>query len=104
MPNILTYLASNYPDFRTRSQIEELNLANKNLTGELDFTSLGFTNLKKINLGQNKLTKINLINPEQITYLDVSDNQLTFLNTSQLENLTFGQIKNNSLPQITKKD
>jgi hypothetical protein len=105
MSNILVYLASNYADFNQRAKVEELDLASKNLTGELDFTNLGFTGLKKLIVANNQLTKIVLTNPQQITYLDVSNNQLTYLNISQLSSaLAFGEIKNNPLPLETKKN
>lgn len=103
MPNATTYIALNYP-IGERAQIEELKLANKSLEGELDFTGLGFTNLKKLNLANNHLTKLTLANPHQITHLDISNNKITYLNTSELNNLEFGEIKNNPLPENTKKD
>jgi len=105
MTNATIHIAAYYPFISQRSQVEELDLAGKSLEGELDFTNLGFTNLKQLNLANNKLTKLVLANPTQLTYLDVSDNKLTSLNTSELgNNLTYGEIKNNSLPDNTKKD
>lgn len=105
MTSVLTHIAMNYSNFEQRAQVEELDLSNKSLTGELDFTHLGFNNLKKLILINNQLTKLVLKNPQQITYLDVSNNQLTYLNTSELSPvLTFGEIKNNPLPDETKKD
>ena len=105
MTNVLTHLAMEHPNFENRALVEELDLANKNLTGELDFTHLGFNNLKKLILTNNQLTKLTLTNPQQITYLDISNNQLNNLNTSELgSGLTFGEIKNNPLPVETKKE
>ena len=104
MSDVLIYFASNYPILEQRKQIEELDLANKNLEGELDFTNLGFNNLKRIEMQNNQITKLILTNPQQITYLDVSNNKLGELNIDYLDNLTWGEINHNPLPAEIKKD
>lgn len=104
MTNVLIYLASNYPDKDQRKEIEKLDLTNKNLEGELDFTNLGFSNLKRIELQNNKITKLILTNPQQITHFDVSNNKLTELNITYLDKLVWGNISNNPLPVEVKHD
>lgn len=79
MTNALVYIATNYSNFEQRATIEELDLANKDLRGELHFTELGFTNLKTIDLSNNHLTKLTLANPKKINFLDINNNQITDL-------------------------
>ena len=109
MTNIVVHLASEYPNYEKRVQLEELNLESKNLTGELNFTHLGFTNLKRLNLAKNKITQLILPNPQQITHLNISDNQISDLRFTKtlVENET-GRMEcfefiNNPLPDDFKK-
>src|SRR5437870_4411512 len=79
MVGATVYLATNYLDFSQRREITELNLSGKNLEGELDFTNLGFINLRKIELQDNNLTKLILNNSEQINYLNINNNKISDL-------------------------
>ena len=79
MTNVVVHLASEYPNYEKRAQLEELNLEGKNLDGELNFTHLGFTNLKRLNLAGNKITKLILPNPQQVTHLNINNNQISDL-------------------------
>src|SRR4051812_23654741 len=109
MVKILTNLAIDYPNFEQRAEIEELDLANKNLSGELDFTHLGFTNLKKLNLANNQITKLVLTNSQKIIFLDISNNQISDLriNDELVENETkrmeHFEFINNPLPVEFKR-
>ena len=103
MNDILVYLATNYPTSESRAAITHLDLANKNLAGELDFTNLGFTNLKKLEVQNNQLTKLVINNPFQLTYLDCSNNQIKDLQfqgvfvESSLSGYQFFEFLNNPL-------
>jgi Leucine-rich repeat (LRR) protein len=109
MTSALTYLAIEYANFEKRAEVEELDLVNKNLSGELDFTHLGFTNLKKLILTNNQITKLVLTNPQQITHLDINNNQISDFRVvdglveKKLEHIEHFEFINNPLPVEFKR-
>src|SRR4051812_19991145 len=70
------YLNFYYPK-EERSNIKELNISKKNLTGSLDCSD--FINLEKLNCSQNQLTNLNLTGCVKLKELDCSNNNITNL-------------------------
>ena len=91
------YIANNFPNFNERRLVVELDLSNKNLEGEISFEGFGFTNLQKINLSNNKLTKVFFTGHNNIKWLDISNNQLKEIDKGsyKFQNLEFGEILQN---------
>jgi len=109
MVDAKVFIGSNYLGFAQRAEITELNLAGQNLTGELDFISLGFINLQKIELQDNKLNKLILPNSEQIVYLDIDNNEINDLRVlgdyveNYTRNMNYFNFLNNPLPDDFKR-
>jgi Leucine-rich repeat (LRR) protein len=73
---------------KTRDQITELNLCEKNLTGSLDLST--FPNLTKLYIWRNKITSLNLADLNKLEELFCNINDLTsldFLNDLNKEKL-----------------
>src|SRR6185437_8584656 len=105
MVNPALYIAHNFPDFNERRMITELDLSNKNLEGEISFEGFGFTSLQKINLSNNKLTKIFFTAHNNIKWLDLSNNQLKEIDKGsyKFKNLEYGEILQNDFSHDFQK-
>ena len=91
---------------RIRAQITELNISDKNLTGELKLT--GFTNLTTLYCSDNNLTNLDFLtqlNPKQLTNLDIRNNNFPnhdltiFSQFTNLKGLYIGSNKQDGINQ-----
>ena len=59
-----------------------------------------FLNLRKLEIGNNALTSLNVSNLTNLNYLACNNNQISSLNTSSLTELTFLNARSNQLTQL----
>lgn len=69
--NAQEYLGQNYPKGQ-RKNIINLNIKNKNLVGHLDLSD--FTDLKKLNCDQNKITKLDVSKCNKLKEITIHGN------------------------------
>ncbi|CAG8667727.1 1422_t:CDS:1 [Racocetra fulgida] len=79
MVNATQYVDQTY-NASTRVNITELDLSNKNLEGQLYLITLGFINLRKLNVSYNRINGFNL--PESLEEFDCSHNQISYFTYS----------------------
>jgi hypothetical protein len=96
MVNVQEWLDKNYPK-NTRNKIVELDISKKDLVGSLNLSD--FTNLKKLQCGSNKLSK--LFGIRNIVYLDINDNLISDENIfeSLSNELNYLDIRDNKFSQ-----
>src|SRR3954447_18769329 len=87
------YITKNYPK---KKNIEELNISQKNLEGELDLSD--FVNLKILDCSSNDLVSLKLEKNNCLEKIICSENKLTNLSLSDNNpNLTYLNCSHNSL-------
>jgi len=91
------YLDQNYPK-KQRSAITELDINNKNLTGNLNLND--FVNLEDLDCSGNQLTQLDLSNCNQLSHINCHDNSLESIKLpQQVEKLISFNVKYNSFPE-----
>jgi len=84
MVNAQSWLDKNYPE-EQRSEIKDLDVKNKSLTGSLNLT--GFVNLKKFDCSSNKLSSLDCLQCIKLQELNCSLNSFASLQISDLPSL-----------------
>ena len=98
MVNAQEWLDKEYP-LAERSKITELDIYNKNLTGELKL--LGFSDsLSFLTCGSNNLTNLDVSNCLGLIKFDCSDNNLTELDLTGCSSLIDLNCSNNNLTKL----
>ncbi len=95
--NLFDPVAS-YEELTLFPNLESLSLTSIRLTGSWSFGF--FQHLKKLNLQNNQLESVDVSQNSKLTHLDLGENRLTQINLAPLVNLTELSLDNNQLSAI----